>query len=270
MSSQIIFLGTAGDHFIVGKQQRGSGGIIIKGDDYQFHLDPGPGTLTSAKHFGVNLRETTALLVSHAHINHANDVNAVISAMTHNGLDKYGVLVASESVVDGCEGINPVLTDFHENCVEKVLTPKPGQKIGIGNIEIHALHALHNDPCTIGFKLFTPHFVLSYSSDTKYSKDLIEQYNGSDIIILNVPYPFRTDMRDILDSDAAVKILEKARPRLGILTHFGKKMFNADPLCEAREIQKKSGVQVISAKDGMVINPLSYSAELRQKTLNLY
>lgn len=270
MGSQIIFLGTAGDHFVVGKQNRASGGIVIKSEDFQFHLDPGPGTLTTAKHFGVNLRETTALFVSHAHLGHSNDMNAVISAMTHNGIDKYGVLVTNETVINGTENIKPLLTNFHKNCVEKIITPKPGQKIGIGHIEIHALHAFHDDPNTIGFKFFTPNFILSYSSDTKYSKDLVEEYKGSDIIILNTPYPFETEKRDQLDSDAVVKILQKTKPRLAIITHFGKRMFNADPLCEAREIQKKSGVQVISAKDGMVINPSSYSAHLRQKTLNLY
>ena len=42
------------------------------------------------------------------------------------------------------------------------------------------------------------------------------------------------------------------------------------PLYEARKIQKKTGIQIISAKDGMVINPISYSSGLRQKTLKMY
>ena len=47
-------------------------------------------------------------------------------------------------------------------------------------------------------------------------------------------------------------------------------MLKADPLYEARGIQKKTGIQIISAKDGMTINPISYSAGLRQKTLRMY
>ena len=47
-------------------------------------------------------------------------------------------------------------------------------------------------------------------------------------------------------------------------------MIKADILNEARHIQKETGVQVIAAKEGMVINPISYSANLKQKTLNLY
>ena len=47
-------------------------------------------------------------------------------------------------------------------------------------------------------------------------------------------------------------------------------MLDADPIYEAREIQKQTGVQVIAAEDGMAIDPLSYSADLKQRTLNLY
>ena len=36
----------------------------------------------------------------------------------------------------------------------------------------------------------TADFTLSYSSDAKYSKSLIKEYEGSDIIILNVKNPF--------------------------------------------------------------------------------
>ena len=47
-------------------------------------------------------------------------------------------------------------------------------------------------------------------------------------------------------------------------------MIKADPLYEAREIQKSTGIQVLSAKDGMVIIPSSYSAKSSQKRLNLF
>ena len=46
MQSKILFLGTGGDATVVGKQKRMSGGIILKIEGYQFHLDPGPGSLS--------------------------------------------------------------------------------------------------------------------------------------------------------------------------------------------------------------------------------
>ncbi len=89
--TSIIFLGTAGDPFVVSRQLRSSGGIIIQIGENQFHIDPGPGALVMAKQYGVNLRENTAILVSNNKLYHANDVNAVIDAMTYSGFDKKGV-----------------------------------------------------------------------------------------------------------------------------------------------------------------------------------
>jgi ribonuclease BN (tRNA processing enzyme) len=272
MDPRIIFLGTGGDENVVGRQIRSSAGIVVQVDDYQFIIDPGPGCLVKAKDNGISLRGTTAVLVSHAHVNHANDLNAVISAMTYNGLDITGVVIANNTVVNGGEGISPVLSEFHKNCVEKVITIKPEQKVGIEIVEVHALKANHTDPDTVGFKLFTPKFIMVYTSDTTYSKDLIEQYKKADILILNTLHPAGTKDKEKkgLSADDIIKIITKTKPKLAIITHFGVKMVSADPLYEAREIQKATGIQVVAAVDGMAINPLSYSADLKQKTLNLY
>ena len=122
----------------------------------------------------------------------------------------------------------------------------------------------------MGFKFFTPSFTLSYVGDTEYFADLPGHHSNSDIILMNITSPAGTQARKNMNSDDAVKLLRKAKPKLAIITHFGVKMLAADPLNEARYIQKETGMQVIAAKDGMKINPASYSAMLKQKTLNLY
>ena len=77
IASNIIFLGTGGDSYVVGRQIRASGGIILQIGDDQFHIDPGPGSLVMAKQAGINLRANTAVVVTHNHLNHCNDINAV-------------------------------------------------------------------------------------------------------------------------------------------------------------------------------------------------
>ncbi|MFQ5620650.1 MAG: MBL fold metallo-hydrolase [Candidatus Nanoarchaeia archaeon] len=268
---KIVFLGTAGDAMTASRQTRATGGIVIKVDGFQFHIDPGPGTTLMARQCGINLRENTAVLVSHAHLNHAHDVNAVLSAMTYNALDTKGVLIGTQSVIEGYEGIQPPLSLYFHKCVERILNVKPGQKIGIESIEIHSIKAFHDDPTAVGYKIYTPHFVVTYSGDTKYHKELLGEYANTDILILNCVHPFGKGGKDWnLSSDDVVTILKHVEPKLCIITHFGKAMLAADPICEAREIQRKTGVQIIAAKDGMVIQPESYSASLNQKTLNLY
>ena len=266
----IVFLGSGTGPFVVGKSLRYAGGFIIQASEMQFHLDPGPGSLSSAAACGVNLRANTAVLVSHAHINHCNDVNAVLSAMTYDGLDRKGVLISNNSVINGSEDSPACLTKFHRGLIEKFIVAKPNQRIGIEDIEIRTLATKHSEQHNIGFKFFTPNFVLTYASDTAYSREFLEQYEKSDILILNVVHPFSQKSDDNLNSEDAVKIISHVKPQLAIIQHFGKQMLEADPLYEAREIQKRSDVQVIHAQDGLVVSPGSYSASMKQRTLNLY
>jgi len=268
MQAKITFLGTGGDSIVVGKQLRASGGIILQVDDTQFHIDPGPGSLVRARQEDIIMRENTAVFVSHNHINHCNDVNAVISAMTHSGLDKRGVLVGNKTVINGEGELKPYVTDYHKNCVEKYIALDQGAKIGINNIDIKTLYTRHQgDINTIGFKFFTPEFTLSYTSDTEYSTALSEAHAKTDILILNVVNPTGVKQEGLLNTDDAIKLIEKVKPALAIITHFGIKMLSANPLTEAREISKKTKVQTIAAKDGLVVNPLSYAAKGKQKTL---
>ena len=241
----------------------------MKAGEMQLHIDPGPGALTNAAMTGINVRAHTAILVSHAHLNHCSDVNALIHAMTLNGLDNHGVLVAPESVVKGTQQTKPVLYEHSANHLERIIVAQPGKKIAIENIEVHPLFAKHSDPHAIGFKLFTPEFVLAYSGDTNYTSDLGDDYAGADILVLNVQHPGKSKEPGLSSADA-IKILKKAKPKLCVLTHFSQKMLDAKPLYEARDIQRQSGVQVIAAEDGMSLDPVAYSAETKQKTLNLF
>lgn len=268
--SEIIFLGTAGDSQVYGKQIRASGGIIITVAGLQFHIDPGPGALVRAKQMDINLRENTAVLVSHNHILHSNDTNAVISAMTHSGLDKHGILIAEKTAIEGTFDQTPTIGKFFSACVERTIKVDADKRIGINEVEVKTTHTRHGSDGGVGFKFLTPKFSLSYVGDTAYFAELVDYHSNSDIIILNVVAPSGIKIKDQMNSDDAVKFFKKAKPKLGIITHFGLKMLSSDPLNEARYIQKEAGVQVIAAKDGMRINPASYSAMLKQRTLNLY
>lgn len=259
MTSKIIFLGTGGDALVVGKQTRASGGIVLELDEEIYHIDPGPGTLVRTKQYGVNSRNTIAILVSHNHLNHANDVNALISAMTNGGLDPKGVLVANKTLFKGDAANNSFLGERYKSYLEKAIQLSKGERVGVNEVDIKAITAKHHEENAIGFKIKTKEFTLTYTGDTSFDRKIIRNYEGSDILIMNVVHPSGSENKDLLTSDDAVEILKKAIPNLAIITHFGVKMLNADPLYQAREIQKRSGVQVMAAMDGMIINPKNYS-----------
>jgi len=270
ITSNIIFLGTGGDSYVVGKQIRASGGIILQINDDQFHIDPGPGALGMAKEAGINLRANTALFVSHNHLNHCNDINAVIDAMTYGGFDRKGVLVANNTVINGNENHAPFLQKYYRDFLERFIVLGEGKKVGINNVEIKAIKAKHSEPDAIGFRFITPDYTLTYTGDTMYSVENLSEYENSNVLILNVPCLSKDESRDNLCKEDAIKIIKKVNPRLAIITHFGINFLKADPLYEVRDIQKETNCQVIAAKDGMVINPVSYSVEEGQKSLFKY
>ena len=258
-------MGSGTGSAVVGKGIRSSGGIILRIGQNQFHIDPGIGAVTKAAELGANLRENTAVFLTHAHINHSNDANAVIDSMTHSGLDKKGVLIANKTSINGSEDYSPVISNYHKGLLERYIMVDRNKKIGINEVEVQTITARHNEPNSIGLKFFAPDFTLTYSGDTVYAPDIVDQYLNSNILILNVPNIKKSEHN--LCTEDAIKIIQKVNPRLAIITHFGHEMIKSDPLYEVREIQKQTKVQTLAAKDGMIVNPVSYSASEGQKTL---
>jgi ribonuclease BN (tRNA processing enzyme) len=263
---KLIFLGTGGDSVVVGKQIASAGGFILQAEDNQFHVDPGPGALAKAAGYGANLRSNVAVMVSHNHLNHASDINAVISAMTLGGLDKKGVLIAARSAYEDNPqaGMTTYLNPYFKNHLEKDIVIEPGKKIGINEIEVHATRTRHSDEFNVGFKFYTPKFSLGYTSDTAYSTDLAEDFKGMDVMVLNCLNPSDKKTTGHLNTDDCALLLAEIKPKVAIITHFGIKMIDADPMNEARNLQRKTGVHIVSAKDGFSFNPVSYTVNQKQ------
>jgi ribonuclease BN (tRNA processing enzyme) len=256
MQPRLVFLGTGGDAITVGKGTRLSGGIIFMVEDNQFHIDPGIGAVAKARDYGVNLRSTIAVLISHAHQNHCNDANAVINTMTAGGLDKKGVLVTNKTVWNGSADYDPAVNRYFKTHVERNIILEPGQRVGINEIEIKATHTLHSEPDAIGFRITCPQFTLGYTGDTGYTTQLLEDFKGTDILIMNVVHPKEKKDQYLLNVDDAIKLLSEIKPKLGIITHFGIKF---DDISEVRNMQRLSGVETLAAKDGMVLNPMTHT-----------
>jgi ribonuclease BN (tRNA processing enzyme) len=270
MQPKIIFLGTGGDDIVVGKQLRSSGGIVIQVAENQIHIDPGPGALTRSFDFGINLRNHIAVLVSNNYLNTAAEVNSVISAMSLGGLDKKGVLVTNKSAYNGFMNMNSMINNYYKNFLERDIILETQKRVGINDFEIIATRTNNMDEDAIGFKIITPKFSIGYTSDTGYVKTLIEDFKGVDMMVFKCLNSSDQKTHGHLNVNDIIKLLPEIKPKLAILTGFGIKMHEKDILNETRAIQKATKIQTIVANDGMVINPLSYSVNLRQKRLNFF
>lgn len=265
-NSRILFLGTAGDSLVMGKQLRACGGIYVETEDLQILINPGPGALVRARQYNVNPREIDAILVSENTLLTANDTNTIIDAMTNGGLDTKGVLICAPNVLEGTNNYHPAISPFHKKCVEKIIALKEGDKVAINSVEIKPMKCKGKSDDNVGFFIETPSFTLGFVGNTGYQKQIAEQYKKCDILILNVPHLTKKTNHDLFIEDA-IKFIEDAKPQLAVLTHVGIKMLESDLLTQVRNIQRETNVQTVAAKEGMMIDPKSYSATQRQKKL---
>jgi len=264
--SRILFLGTAGDSLVMGKQLRACGGIFVETEDLQFLINPGPGSLVRARQYNVNPRELDALLISENTLLEASDANTIIDAMTNGGLDTKGVIICAPNVLEGTKNYHPAISPYHKKCVEKIIALKEGDKVAMNSVEVRPMRTKGRNEDNVGFQIYTPSFTLGYVGNTGYQKQIAEQYKGVDILIVNVPHIIKKTQTDLFIEDA-IKLISDAKPQLAILTHVGIKMLESDLLTLVRQVQRETNVQTIMAKEGMVIDPKSYSATQRQKKL---
>jgi phosphoribosyl 1,2-cyclic phosphodiesterase len=254
--NKIKFLGTAGGRFVVSKQFRKSGGTWLTLDDTNVLIDPGPGSLIrilSSKP-KLNPRDLDGIILSHRHIDHANDANIIIEAMTNGGWNKKGVLFAPKQALED----DPVVLKYVRNYLEKTENLKEKGQYKIGNItfETPIKHIHHGVEC-YGFNIYGKNASISIITDTKYFDKLETSYTG-DILILNVVFIDNKKNLEHFDVKDAEKIISSNKPKLTILTHFGMTMVKSRPWEIAENLSKKIGVKVIAARDGMEINLEEY------------
>jgi len=65
------------------------------------------------------------------------------------------------------------------------------------------------------------------------------------------------------------KHIQKLKPTLLILTHFGEAALTKSPIYLARELSDEH-TKVISAEDGLSVSPMDYSASSKQKSLDKF
>jgi len=249
--NKIKFLGTAGARFVVSKQMRASGGIWISLDGTNLLIDPGPGSLVRclASKPKLNPMDLDGIILTHRHIDHSNDINIMIEAMTNGGFKKKGIIFAPKDAVD----TDPVILKYIRDHVEKTEILREKGNYDIVNISfktpVKHVHGVE----TYGLNIYGKNDSISIITDTKYFEGL-ESFYDCDILIINVVLLDEKDWIQHLSLKDVEKILNKNKPRLCILTHFGMTILKNKPWEIAEKLSKKFNIKVIAARDGMNID----------------
>jgi len=247
----IKFLGTAGGRFAVINQFRKSGGIWINLDDTNILIDPGPGSLLNclSSRPKLNPKKLDGIILTHSHIDHSNDINIMIEAMTNGGFDKKGTVFLPKDALE----IDNIIINHFRNHVDKINFLGENKKYKIGNISFTTPKRNIHGVESYGLNIFGKKISISLVSDTKFYDDIIKFYNG-DILILNVVLLKSVDRIEHLSMQDVEFIVKKMKPKITILTHFGMRVIKARPWEIAENMSKKLGSKIIAARDGMTLD----------------
>jgi phosphoribosyl 1,2-cyclic phosphodiesterase len=252
LASSILFLGSGGARFVVARQLRASGGMWMRFGKTQIHVDPGPGALVRAlSHVPpCNPRELDAIALSHKHLDHSGDVNALIEAMTSGGFRRRGTLLAPSDALDR----EPVVLPYASRFVERIerLQPDSGP-YRVGEVEIFTsmrhIHAVE----TFGLHFVHESMRVAYLPCGRYFEGLAADYaaHQPDVLVVNVLRLADQMNVDHLTWHDARRIVAEVRPKVAVFGHFGTKMLEADPPRLATELEDELGLRVIAAYDGL-------------------
>lgn len=251
-SNFIKFLGTAGARFVMIKQLRASGGIWIRSNGVNVLVDPGPGSIVRCASSKPKLDPCTldAIILTHRHLDHSNDVNVMIEAMTEGGFKKKGFLFLPKDAIEEDTLVLKHALSFvgSVECLKEKSTYNVGSfNFTTGPKNLHPVE-------TYGLKFNMNNKSISLIGDTAFYPEILDFYKSDILIINTVFFEPRPTVQHLCFSDAK-QIISKLRPKKTILTHFGMTMLRAKPYNLAEELKQELGLEIIAAQDGLSLIP---------------
>jgi phosphoribosyl 1,2-cyclic phosphodiesterase len=247
-ADQVVFVGTGGGRMTTAFQARATGGLWFLLDGARVCVDPGPGALVHARGRALGLDPGTldAVVLTHKHLDHSGDVNAMIEAMTQGGTKRRGVVFAPRDAYEE----DPVILRYVRSYPAATEVLEPGGRYAIGDAGGPVLETplrLRHPVETYGLRVVGRRFSIGLISCTGYFPELESAFQA-DVLILNVVYREPRDEIHLALPDAR-RLVAAARPRLAVLTHFGLTMLRARPWELAEQLSDDTGVRVVAARD---------------------
>jgi len=259
MKDKIVFLGSGGGRHHIRTQHRATGGVLYKFNGIQSHIDPGPGAIVRLNQYKENPVKTELFIISHAHVDHYNDISAIIESsreILHDKKYKYykkGTLITTKEVLE-------LISDYHLNMLENVIKFKAGDRFNYKGVEIIGTKVVHaSDMEGFGIRFDLEDYSIAFTSDTMVYEGFAEQFSGVNILILNLLRPDSITCKRHLCTDEVIPYLNRIAPTLNslIITHFGSYMDgprsskNFVP-SQINKLKAETNIQtIIAAEDGL-------------------
>ncbi len=260
MTDELVILGSGGGRHHIRTQYRATGGILYKFNGTQAHIDPGPGAIVRINQYKEDPTKTELFIVTHMHIDHFNDLCAIIEASREHLHDrnynylKKGTLITTEEVLD-------FVPKYHQNMLKTIIPFKRDDKVDFKGIKICGTKVVHSKVEGFGFIIKLEDYSIAFSSDTKVFDGFSEQFSGVDLLVLNLLRPDSIQCRRHVCTDEVIPYLNKITPPLKglLITHFGSYMdspFSPKNYIPSQltKLREETNVKtIIAAEDGSKI-----------------
>ncbi|MFX1307576.1 MAG: MBL fold metallo-hydrolase [Promethearchaeota archaeon] len=261
MEDEIVILGSGGGRHHIRTQYRATGGYLYKFNGIQAHIDPGPGAIVRINQFKEDPVKTELFIVTHAHVDHYNDINAIIECsreVLHDRNYNYykkGTLITTNEVLK-------YISEYHLKMLKEIVKFKAGDMFNYKGVEIIGTKVVHS-PTNEGFgiKFNLKNYSLAFSSDTMIYDEFSKEFSGVNILVLNLLRPDSKVCRRHLCTDDVIPYLNRISPPLKslILTHFGSLMDSPRTTknfvpSQVKKLQENTNIKnIIAAEDGLKI-----------------
>jgi len=255
----ITCIGNAGgsDAIIHGKP---SGGMLIRFGDRNIIVDPGNNSLSFLMEAGFDPYQVTDVIASHPHDDHVGDLSSVVASVLQLNLvsnsdmnilvppslvdyenaaaTRYGFTLPAYAWQGNVGTLYWQDTQAKRYDGEIIQTKKT---VAIGeNVKVTSVEARHSSMQVSGFIFSTPFGKLAYTGDTEFFHELIEQYQGADLVWMNMN---TLGLDSITDTEGSVseqvsfvknhlgyagvcEIIDRVRPKTAIISHFGSQLLS--------------------------------------------
>lgn len=251
---ELVFLGTGGGRYATAKQTRQTGGVLLKTDKTQIHIDPGPGAIYHSNKQLDKPEDTEATIISHAHLDHYSDAESIIEQITQ--VNEYpGTIFANETVLNGYQKMDQAISSYHKNLCQNKFNLNKETNIEYKNLVIKSQELNHADPKTVGFKISNKDACIGFWTDTKPEEELISFYEDVDTLVINALISRKNSSKRHTSISDIPDLIRKIKPETAIVTHFGEHLLKKNRFEENHDWLKAKcseiDTKIVFADDNM-------------------
>jgi phosphoribosyl 1,2-cyclic phosphodiesterase len=240
-------------------QRRSSGGIWFSYGGARGVIDPGPGSLVRICEARPPLSpiDINTIILTHRHIDHSSDVNALTEGMTLKSQTPRGFILSTRDALE--DGDRVIMKYLFSRIAKKAIHEDGKLTSPAGGVTIesvrHSHHGVECYGCVFRSDGLPPWGVIS---DTAPLPDFPSRYGACELLIVNTAMMFPRAKLDHMSLPDVESLLEVTAPAVAAVTHMGADMLDRGVGYISRRFSSRA-TKVIAAADGMVLtleNPI--------------